>query len=199
MAGVRVVATLVLAFAGTIARPVRADDTGMVEFHGRSYRLPSGPSADAQRFGYATEIDLPNTFWNSLYHSPAMATGWQTAPGEMPLRLTLPDDIFVWSADQAPGRPPVPQALVSDGIQHGVHVWEDTTSHVPFGRLLLTYEGRADFYVVCDRRQIWNQQESCDLLWNDAGVLAVFPIYGNLIAYAPGVLDAFIAAIRPPR
>ncbi|MGI4939558.1 MAG: hypothetical protein ACRYHQ_03135 [Janthinobacterium lividum] len=198
MAGVRVTA-MVVAFACAIFGPVRADDTIPFEFHGRSYRLPSGPSTTIRRFGHAAEVDLPTAFWNSLYHGPAVATGWQTAPGEMPLRLTLPDEIYVWADGQEAGRPPVPQTLVSEGVQHGVHVWEDPASHAAFGRLLLTYDGRADLYVACDRRQIWNQQDSCDLLWNDAGVLAVFPIYGNLVAYAPSMLDAFVTAIRPQR
>lgn len=199
MVGLRVAAMLVVAVACATAGPVRADDISVVEFHGRSYQLPSGPSAEVRRFGHAAEVDLPTSFWNGLYHSPAVTTGWQTAAGEMPLRLTLPDEIFVWSAGQPPGHPPVPQTLASDGVQHGVHVWEDATSRAVFGRLLLTYDGRPEFYVACDRRQIWNQQDSCDLLWNDAGTLAVFPIYGNLVAYAPSVLDAFVAAIRPPR
>ncbi|MGI4940892.1 MAG: hypothetical protein ACRYHQ_10085 [Janthinobacterium lividum] len=195
--GLRVAAMLVVTFACATIGPVQADGTSTVEFRGQSYQLPLGPSADVRRLGDAAEVDLPTTFWNSLYHGPAMATGWQTEPGEMPLRLTLPDKSYVWSPGHEAGRPPVPQTLVSDGVRRGVHVWEDTASHAPFGRLLLTYAGRTDFYVVCDRRQIWNQQSSCDLVWNDAGVLAVFPVYGNLISYAPSVLDAFVAAIRP--
>ena len=186
----------------SIATPGRAEGGGTVEFQGRHYHLPlpakqlSDPN-QVQRFGAAVEVELPTAFWNSLYHEPAVATGWQLEAGEMPLRLTLPDDTFVWASGQPAGRPPVPQPLGSDGVQHGVHVWEDTTSRAAFGRLLLTYDGRADFYVACDNRQIWNQRDSCNLVWNDAGVLAVFPIYGNLVASAPSIIDAFVAAIRP--
>ena len=191
-----------LALACSIATPGSAKDGGLVEFQGRRYHVPL--QADqlvdpdhVQRFGIAMEVELPAAFWNSLYRSPAAATGWQLDPRDMPLRLTLPDDIYVWSTGQPAGHPPVPQRLRSDGVQHGVHVWEDATARAPFGRLLLTYAGRTDFYVVCDRHQIWNQQDSCDLVWNDSGVLAVFSIYGNLIATAPRVVDAFVAAIRP--
>lgn len=198
----RLLATLALACS--IAIPGSAEDGGSVEFQGRRYHVPlqADQLADpdhVQRFGTAMEVELPATFWNSLYRNPAAATGWQLEPREMPLRLTLPDDIYAWSSGQPAGHPPVPQTLRPEGVQHGVHVWKDTTSHAVFGRLLLTYDGRTDFYVVCDRRQIWNQQESCDLVWNDAGVLVVFPIYGNLVATAPGVVDAFVAAVRPSR
>ncbi len=192
----------VIALAGSIATPGSAEDGSVVEFQGRRYHVPlqANQLSDpvyVQRFGAAMEVELPATFWNSLYHHPAVATGWQLEPRDMPLRLTLPDDIYFWSAGQPAGHPPVPQTLRSDGVQHKVHVWEDTTSHAAFGRLLLTYDGRADFYVVCDHREIWNKYESCDLIRNDAGVLAVFPIYGNLLATAPSVVDAFVAAIRP--
>ncbi|MCJ1296567.1 hypothetical protein MMC34_008133 [Xylographa carneopallida] len=196
----RLLATLALACS--IATPGSAEDGGVVEFQGRHYHVPlqADQLADpdyVQRFGTAMEIELSTVFWNSLYRKPAAATGWQLNPREMPLRLTLPDDIYVWSSGQPAGHPPMPQTLRSDGVQHGVPVWEDTTSLAASGRLLLTYAGRTDFYVVCDRRQLWNQQDSCDLVWKDAGVLAVFPIYGNLVATAPGVVNAFVAAIRP--
>ncbi len=200
MTGWRLLATLALACS--IVTPGSAEDGSVVEFQGRRYHVPlqADRLADpdyVQRFGSAMEVELPAAFWNSLYRSPAAATGWQLDPQDMPLRLTLPDDIYVWSSGQPAGHPPVPQRLRSDGVQHGVRVWEDTTSRAPFGRLLLTYGGRTDFYVVCDRHQIWNQRESCDLVWNDSGVLAVFPIYGNLVATAPYVVDAFVTAIRP--
>ncbi len=193
----------VVALACSITLPGRAADMGTVEFHGRRYHVPLQPDQLAdpvlvQRFGDdAMEVELPTSFWNSLYHAPAAATGWQLSPGDMPLRLTLPDEFYMWSAGQPANRPPVPQRLVSVGMQRGVHVWQDPASRAPLGRLLLSYPGRADFYVICDRQQIWNQHDSCDLVWNDAGVLAVFSIYGNLVAYAPGVVDAFVAATRP--
>ena len=177
---------------GTAAAAAAAVAVDVGDHH---YLLPPSTVVEHQAGG-AVSAEAPVPFFTSLYPPAAPATGWQLHGRARHVLFTRPEPAHPWTPPAAPGQPPAPGPWTSDVVRDGVHVWGDLSAGTTVSQLFLTYDGRTDFYVHCDASAVWNFERACEAVWNDAGLLAVFPIYGNRVAVAPAVVDMFRAAVR---
>lgn len=176
-----------------------ASSSQTVELVGHVYHYPHRGDSFPRYFGKpkpsAVELRVPKLFWIAIWSKVAPVRGWM-AGGEDDtslLYLTVPDELFQWSEHvDDPRLPPVRGPLQLVAEHNRMRTWRSFDPETSAGKhLYINFEGRKDFYVMCAEQAVGDWTRSCEIYWNDGGVLHLLGIAGDWIVHAPAFVSEY--------
>lgn len=180
-----------------------ANSSQTIELAGHVYRYPHRGDTFPRYFGKpvatAVELRVPKSFWIGIWSKVAPVRGWMAGGKDDTslLYITLPDELFQWKEHLENHRaPPVRGPLQLVAERNTMRTWRSFDPETSAGRnLYINFEGRKDFYVMCAEQAVGDWTRSCEIYWNDKGVLHLLGIAGDWIEHAPAVVSEYARAL----